>query len=311
MAIISVVRCLPASRRRGLAGMVWLAWALLSLGGCAGTSALDELNGMQASGSPFTKALFNDYAYLAHSLAGSGVNAPLMGKDSSLFGDAGSTETLAETFAGKAVRAAHGEEVPPEPAPVDVRGASGARDELMRLLEGGGRERAPAVSAHAQAGFDCWVLNARIPGQGEAAETCRRTFDSSTRSAELTFAPPVAAAPTPMIGPQESFTAYFGWDEWALSGTALQSITQAVQAAHDGRQSHIDIVGHTDTSGSAKYNQALSERRASVVRDVMEQMGARAEAVSVQGVGEAGLAVQTADGVREPKNRRSVITLIP
>ena len=41
------------------------------------------------------------------------------------------------------------------------------------------------------------------------------------------------------------------------------------------------------------------------------QMGARPESIQTSGVGEGDLAVQTADGVKEPKNRRSVITLVP
>jgi outer membrane protein OmpA-like peptidoglycan-associated protein len=40
-------------------------------------------------------------------------------------------------------------------------------------------------------------------------------------------------------------------------------------------------------------------------------MGARREAIQVSGVGENDLAVQTPDGVREAKNRRAVVTLLP
>ena len=72
-----------------------------------------------------------------------------------------------------------------------------------------------------------------------------------------------------------------------------------------------DLVGHTDTSGSAAYNQGLSVKRADVVKDVMVEMGARPEAIQVSGVGETDLAVPTADGVREARNRRAVITLVP
>ena len=71
------------------------------------------------------------------------------------------------------------------------------------------------------------------------------------------------------------------------------------------------MVGHTDTSGTPGYNQALSVRRANVVKDVLVQMGARPESVQTSGVGESDLAVSTGDGVKEPKNRRSVITLQP
>ena len=60
-----------------------------------------------------------------------------------------------------------------------------------------------------------------------------------------------------------------------LSAEALTTLQQAIEAARSGRQSKINIVGHTDTSGSADYNEALSVRRANVVKDVLVQMGAR------------------------------------
>ena len=95
---------------------------------------------------------------------------------------------------------------------------------------------------------------------------------------------------------------YPQWDKFLQQGLA---------AAKAGGQSRITVVGHTDTSGSAEYNLKLSERRAGVVKDTMVQMGARPEAIQVSGVGETDLAVQTADGVKEARNRRAVITLLP
>ena len=45
--------------------------------------------------------------------------------------------------------------------------------------------------------------------------------------------------------------------------------------------------------------------------DALVQMGARRSALHASGVGETDLAVQTGDGVKEAKNRRTVITLQP
>ena len=107
------------------------------------------------------------------------------------------------------------------------------------------------------------------------------------------------------------YTVYFDFDSWTLTAEALTVLTQAIDSARTGGQTRINIVGHTDTSGDTGYNQGLSVRRANVVKEVLVQMGARADAVVVSGVGESDLAVQTADGVREPKNRRAVVTLTP
>jgi outer membrane protein OmpA-like peptidoglycan-associated protein len=84
-----------------------------------------------------------------------------------------------------------------------------------------------------------------------------------------------------------------------------------INTARSGGQSRINIVGHTDTSGPAGYNQRLSVHRANVVVEALVDMGARRPAIHASGVGENDLAVETGDGVKEAKNRRAVITLAP
>ena len=70
----------------------------------------------------------------------------------------------------------------------------------------------------------------------------------------------------------------------------------------------IQLVGHTDTSGSDSYNQKLSMRRANVVRDAMVERGVDPNLMVVNHRGENELLVDTDDGVREPANRRTEIT---
>ena len=88
-------------------------------------------------------------------------------------------------------------------------------------------------------------------------------------------------------------------------------ITNVINTARAGGQSRITVVGHTDTMGSADFNQRLSVRRANVVVEALVDMGARRAAITATGVGKTDLAVPTADGVREAKNRRAVIGLQP
>jgi OOP family OmpA-OmpF porin len=68
----------------------------------------------------------------------------------------------------------------------------------------------------------------------------------------------------------------------------------------------------TSTSGnigSAVYNQALSERRAEVVKDEMVRLNVPDGGISAGGRGFDELLVQTGPGVREPQNRRAIIEL--
>ncbi len=66
----------------------------------------------------------------------------------------------------------------------------------------------------------------------------------------------------------------------------------------------IQVTGYTDRSGSPGYNQRLSERRAAAVADALARLGVPRNDMTVGGRGENDNRVPTADGVREPQNRR-------
>ena len=70
---------------------------------------------------------------------------------------------------------------------------------------------------------------------------------------------------------------------------------------------------HPDRShrslGSEQYNQALSVRRGEAVKAAMIRQGIPASAIVVIGRGESQNLVPTADGVREPQNRRVEIVI--
>jgi outer membrane protein OmpA-like peptidoglycan-associated protein len=114
--------------------------------------------------------------------------------------------------------------------------------------------------------------------------------------------------PPPMVAPP-SFMVFFDWDRSNLSQQALTTIKQAADAFKTKGNARITATGHTDTSGPEAYNMALSLRRANTVKDALVREGVPAQAITVIGRGEAGLLVQTGDGVREPQNRRVEIVI--
>jgi OOP family OmpA-OmpF porin len=71
------------------------------------------------------------------------------------------------------------------------------------------------------------------------------------------------------------------------------------------------IAGFADRSGSAGYNQGLSERRSTAVRSYLSARGVPDTEISTQGFGETNNRVPTADGVRELQNRRAEILYGP
>jgi outer membrane protein OmpA-like peptidoglycan-associated protein len=111
------------------------------------------------------------------------------------------------------------------------------------------------------------------------------------------------------VCPQSDFVVYFEWDRSNLNQAALETIDAAVTRARQCNVSGVVVVGHTDTSGSPTYNQGLSERRAGVVRDALVARGIAAGSITTQARGETDLARATRDGVREPLNRRTAVTI--
>jgi OOP family OmpA-OmpF porin len=106
-----------------------------------------------------------------------------------------------------------------------------------------------------------------------------------------------------------SYLVFFDFDSSKLTPEAKQIVGSAASDALQGKSTRIDVTGHTDRSGSDKYNQALSVRRAEAVRRELVADGVADSEIVTRGVGEADPLVPTADGVREPQNRRVEIVV--
>jgi OmpA-OmpF porin, OOP family len=126
------------------------------------------------------------------------------------------------------------------------------------------------------------------------------------------FGQPAAAPPpppAPVAAAAPSFMVFFDWDRSDLSAQAIQTLHQAAQAYAQRGSARVTATGHADRSGPESYNMALSLRRANTVKDALVRDGVPATAISVIGRGESQPLVQTADGVREPQNRRVEIVV--
>ncbi len=110
------------------------------------------------------------------------------------------------------------------------------------------------------------------------------------------------------VGPA-NFVVYFGFDRTNLTDAAISTIDEAVAAVQSLGTTALSVVGHADTVGTVAYNQGLSERRANRVAKALSDRGVPMDAMTLAGRSENDLAVETADNVREPLNRRVEITL--
>jgi outer membrane protein OmpA-like peptidoglycan-associated protein len=122
--------------------------------------------------------------------------------------------------------------------------------------------------------------------------------------------PPVAAPPPPpAAAAPKQFIVFFGFNKSNLTAEGQAVVTEAAATAKSQGSARITIVGHTDSVGSGAYNDELSLRRATAVKDELTRLGLSADAISSTGKGETELMVQTGDGVKEPQNRRATIDL--
>ena len=120
-------------------------------------------------------------------------------------------------------------------------------------------------------------------------------------------APAVATAAAPMATAR-TFMVFFDWSKADLTDRARQIIGEAASARGQG-VTRIEVNGFTDRSGPADYNMGLSVRRANAVAAELVRRGVPRNEIVTRGFGEENNLVPTADGVREPQNRRVEIIL--
>ena len=118
-----------------------------------------------------------------------------------------------------------------------------------------------------------------------------------------------AAAPVPASPISRSYLVFFDWDKSVLTERARQIVSEAAANSTKVQVTQIEVNGYTDTSGTARYNQGLSIRRANTVAAELVKDGVPRGAISIHGFGETHLLVPTGANVREPQNRRVEIII--
>jgi len=124
-------------------------------------------------------------------------------------------------------------------------------------------------------------------GHARLIETCR---------AETGFVVVSIFVNPTQFGPNEDYTRYprsEAEDLAKLSGIVLNYPSL-----------RLTIEGHSDTSGKAEVNQALSEQRANAVRDYLVTQGLQAGSLSAQGLGISSPVADNSTAEGRQKNRR-------
>jgi outer membrane protein OmpA-like peptidoglycan-associated protein len=102
---------------------------------------------------------------------------------------------------------------------------------------------------------------------------------------------------------------YFDYNDATVSEDSRASLTIATwHMSNHTKLKGVNVVGHTDRSGSNSYNRDLGARRATATAEVLREVGFSKVFESTVSEGEDMPAVITEDGKEHPANRRVVIT---
>lgn len=110
----------------------------------------------------------------------------------------------------------------------------------------------------------------------------------------------IASTPKPPI----NFLLYFEAGTTILTTQSRQLFPKIIAAIKERIPCDVNIIGHSDRTGSKEYNVRLSLQRAHFVDSWLSEQEIDISNIIVESYGEEAPLVPTADNIPEPKNRR-------
>ncbi|HUF87393.1 MAG TPA: OmpA family protein [Thermohalobaculum sp.] len=103
----------------------------------------------------------------------------------------------------------------------------------------------------------------------------------------------------------------FDHDSAQINPGSYSTLDQVGATLQRYPQSYVDVVGHTDSTGTETYNQQLSERRAQSVANYLRSRGVAPARIAAYGLGETQPIATNATAAGRQANRRVEIRIIP
>ncbi len=103
----------------------------------------------------------------------------------------------------------------------------------------------------------------------------------------------------------------FATDSAVVKSSLIGNLNKLAASMNQYPNTRIEVVGHTDNTGTSAYNQALSEQRARAVRGVLINGGVSPSRLSAYGVGETRPVASNGSASGRQQNRRVEIFITP
>ena len=247
-------------------------------------------------------------------------------------------EIDAAYFAEKGYKARTGQEVLPELInswDIDVslfNEVNNKRKELISTLSTNRAKDFPILTARTQLGFDCWLEQLEESWQIDHIKKCYdmmntglMTLSQSNINHNIDIVEKTIIKKTKtkkVINEKEEikeikeiknieniddklkFAIYFAHNIYKLNNDIKYSIKKIYNNYIGDKNFTIEVIGHTDRSGSEQYNITLSKLRANSVKKYLKSLGIVEESISTFYFGEKKPKIITKDGIKEKINRR-------
>ena len=238
-------------------------------------------------------------------------------------------------FAEKGYKARIGQEVLPELInnwDIDIvflDKVNNKRKELISTLSSNRAKGFPILSARTQLGFDCWLEQLEESWQKDHIKKCYDMMNTGLETLSqsninhnkdivektiikkknikkvITEKEEIKEIKNIVnVDDKLKFEIYFAHNMYKLNNDIKYSIKKIYDNYLGTNNFTIEVIGHTDRSGSEQYNITLSKLRANSVKKYLKSLGIMEERISTFYFGEKKPKIITKDGIKEKINRR-------
>ena len=238
-------------------------------------------------------------------------------------------------FAEKGYKARIGQEVLPELInnwDIDIvflDEVNNKRKELISTLSSNRAKDFPILSARTQLGFDCWLEQLEESWQKDHIKKCYDMMNTGLETLSqsninhnrdivektiikkknikkvITEKEEIKEIKNIVnVDDKLKFEIYFAHNMYKLNNDIKYSIKKIYDNYIGTNNFTIEVIGHTDRSGSEQYNITLSKLRANSVKKYLKSLGIMEERISTFYFGEKKPKIITKDGIKEKINRR-------